>query len=110
MLMKPRACMPDGGIWFAGNSLLKKIFWVIFQQKAKQIKTETSALVTFPGLGDGNPVKFLPSDLTCQEVALSAFKGLPSWVWLWWQWPPQRGDSEENKNETGKGEEKKGSR
>lgn len=24
--MKPRVCMPDGGIWFVGDSLLKKIF------------------------------------------------------------------------------------
>lgn len=24
--MKPRACMPDGGIWFVGDSLLKEIF------------------------------------------------------------------------------------
>lgn len=76
--MKPRVCTPDGGIWFVGDSLLKKIFLSYLPGEAKQIKTETSFLAAFPGLGNGNPLKFLPNDLTCQEFALSAFKGLPS--------------------------------
>ena len=36
-----------GGIWFVGSSLLKKIFLSYLPGKAKQIKTETSALATF---------------------------------------------------------------
>ena len=71
-----------GGIWFVGSSLLKKIFLSYLPGKAKQIKTESSALDTFSGSGNGNPWKFLPNDLTGQEFTLSAFKGLSSEVWL----------------------------
>lgn len=75
--MKPRACPPNDGIWFVGNCLMRRYLGLDDlpgQSKTNQTKTSQSSC-HFPGLGNGNPLKFLSNDLACQECAWSASKG-----------------------------------
>lgn len=69
--MKPRACPPNDGIWFVDNCLMRRYLGLddlSGKSKINQTKTSQSAC-HFPGLGNGNPLKFYLMTWPAKNVA-----------------------------------------